>query len=68
MFVLKETYLFDPFLRGPAARNLSVNTYLPNLKMSKSGTLLKGHTPLKFNMEPENGGLEDDVPFQLGAF
>ena len=62
MFVLKETYLFDPFLRGPAARNL------PNLKMSKSGTLLKGHTPLKFNMEPENGGLEDDFPFQLGAF
>ena len=25
-------------------------------------------TPLKFNMEPENGGLEDDFPFQLGAF
>ena len=25
-----------------------------------------GVTPLKFNMEPENGGLEDDVPFQLG--
>ena len=23
-------------------------------------------TPLKFNMEPENGGLEDDFPFQLG--
>ena len=25
------------------------------------------NTPLKFNMEPENGGLEDDFPFQLGA-
>ena len=25
-------------------------------------------TPLKFNMEPENGGLEDDFPFQMGAF
>ena len=25
-------------------------------------------TPVKFNMEPENGGLEDDFPFQLGAF
>ena len=25
-------------------------------------------TPLKFNMEPEHGGLEDDFPFQLGAF
>ena len=23
-------------------------------------------TPLKFNMEPENEGLEDDFPFQLG--
>ena len=23
-------------------------------------------SPLKFNMEPENGGLEDDFPFQLG--
>ena len=23
-------------------------------------------TPLKFNMEPENGGLEDNFPFQLG--
>ena len=29
---------------------------------------LKKGTPLKFNMEPENGGLEDDFPFQLGAF
>ena len=28
----------------------------------------KSLTPLKFNMEPENGGLEDDFPFQLGAF
>jgi len=25
-------------------------------------------TPLKFNVEPENGGLEDDFPFQVGAF
>ena len=23
-------------------------------------------TPWKINMEPKNGGLEDDVPFQLG--
>ena len=27
-----------------------------------------GHTPWKINMEPENGGLEDDFPFQLGDF
>ena len=25
-------------------------------------------TPWKINMEPENDGLEDDVPFQLGGF
>ena len=23
-------------------------------------------TPRKINMEPKNGGLEDDFPFQLG--
>ena len=26
------------------------------------------HTPRKTNMEPENGGLEDDFPFQTGDF
>ena len=25
-------------------------------------------TPRKTNMEPENGGLEDDLPFQTGDF
>ena len=25
-------------------------------------------TPWKINMETENDGLEDDVPFQLGVF
>ena len=25
-------------------------------------------TPRKTNMEPKNGGLEDDVPFQTGDF
>ena len=25
-------------------------------------------TPLKINMEPKNGGLEDEIPFQLGHF
>ena len=25
-------------------------------------------TPWKIHMEPENDGLEDDVPVQLGAF
>ena len=25
-------------------------------------------TPLKTNMEPQNGGLEDDFPFQRGDF
>ena len=26
------------------------------------------YTPRKINMEPKNGGLEYDVPFQLGDF
>ena len=26
------------------------------------------YTPWKINMEPQNGGLEDDLPFQLGDF
>ena len=28
----------------------------------------KTDTPWKINMEPENDGLEDDFPFQLGGF
>ena len=27
-----------------------------------------GSTPCKINMEPKNGGLEDDFAFQLGDF
>ena len=26
------------------------------------------YTPWNINMEPKNGGLEDDVPFQTGDF
>ena len=26
------------------------------------------YTPLKINMEPKNGGLEDAFPFQTGDF
>ena len=28
----------------------------------------KEYTPLKINMEPKNGGLEDDFPFHGGDF
>ena len=28
----------------------------------------KIHTPLKINMDPQNEGLEDDVPFQRAVF
>ena len=31
-------------------------------------TITHLYTPLKINMEPKNGGLEDDFPFQLGDF
>ena len=30
--------------------------------------VLKNSTPPKTNMEPKNGGLEDDFPFQIGDF
>ena len=30
--------------------------------------LFKSYTPWKTKMEPENDGLEDDFPFQLGGF
>ena len=30
--------------------------------------ILSQLTPWKINMEPENDGLEDDFPLQLGAF
>ena len=33
------------------------------------GEMPKGNgTPPKTNMEPKNGGLEDDLPFQTGDF
>ena len=34
----------------------------------KENESTKRHTPLKFNMEPENGGLEDGFPCQLDDF
>ena len=30
--------------------------------------LFRVYTPLKINMEHNNGGLEDDFPFQIGDF
>ena len=36
------------------------------IKISKPPFLLS--TPPKTNMEPKNGGLEDDFPFQIGDF
>ena len=35
-------------------------------KGAERGEEMSGGTPLKFNMESENGGLEDNFPFQLG--
>ena len=46
--------------------------------LTAQGRIPKGHlkqsfqhilySPWKINMEPENDGLEDDFPFQLGDF
>jgi len=30
--------------------------------------MVETRTQWKINMEPENDGLEDDIPFQLGDF
>ena len=48
------------------------NPYTLKNKHSDGGWKMRGYvkfrsaTPLKFNMEPENGGSEDVFPFQLG--
>ena len=40
----------------------SAHTHLPQKKQKNP------FTPWRINMEPENDGLEDDFPFQLGGF
>ena len=39
---------------------------MPTIEKLKK--LIPNDTPLKTNMEPKNGGLEDDFPFQLDDF
>jgi len=57
--------IYVPFQGG-------INPYTLKNKHSDGGWKMTGYvkfrsaTPLKFHMEPENGGLEDDFPFQLG--
>ena len=41
---------------------------LDNFGSGTSNLKSKLSTPWKINMEPENDGLEDDFPFQLGGF
>ena len=38
------------------------------VKLKTDLAKFKSDTPGKINMEPKNGGLEDDVPFQKGDF
>ena len=45
--------------------NLKTMTF-PKTQKSLSRQIFD--TPWKINMEPENDGLEDDFPFQLGDF
>ena len=41
---------------------------MPFLRDANTGSWVASTTPWKINMEPENDGLENDVPFQLGDF
>ena len=47
---------------GKISRKKTTNLSHPGTHQKKIGT------PPKSNMEPENGGLEDDFPFQTGDF
>ena len=38
------------------------------MRPQKIDKLMKEGTPLKINMEHNNGGLEHDFPFQIGDF
>ena len=46
---------------------ISTGDHSPDAKVEILSSLID-ITPLKINMEPKNGGLEDDFPFQLGDF
>ena len=50
------------------SQNAKLQAKMPTKTNMGNGTIqqLNRCTPLKFNMEPENGGLDDDFPFQLG--
>ena len=39
-----------------------------SISESRADKIEHQYTPPKINMEPKNGGLEDDFPFQLGDF
>jgi len=56
----KKTSQLLQFTRAPEAQTQQAVT-----KTSKE---YLGGTPLKINMEPQNEGLEDVFPFQMGDF
>ena len=65
---LRSSYVHQ---RPAEALHYYTSTNLPPPTVSAdSGTSNCKHTciPWKINMEPENDGLEDDFPFQLGGF
>ena len=59
---------FDWFLGSYATLTSSLTNRfgVQELGPGRLGELL--YTPWKTNMEPENDGLENDLPFQLGDF
>ena len=43
-------------------------SWVSGAELQSGESLIWLRTPWKINMEPKNGGLEDDLPFQLGDF
>ena len=52
----------------PKAYFCRLNGQTGGVNNSELIVFLNEDTPWKINMEPKNGGLEDDFPFQLGDF
>lgn len=57
-----------PTVKFPETFTNLQESNLPILGYTHSHSQMGKCTPLKFHMEPENGELEDDFPFQFGDF
>ena len=55
--------------QGLVPKQFAFGKKIPNCCLQTKGMKIPQHsTPWKINMEPKNGGLEDDLPLQFGDF